>query len=248
MLCCIVCKVCCKCCDLLDRHSSKPLLKVRSLNPLLYTYVQDLVTIEVSYVNTQGTASHKSDSLLEMSLYHYIQTLRKDLLVMKTYFMRCSKAKESQLLKRLDCFPHFKDGAKRFSLVDLKTVHSGELLKELTVIHREFAVHIKKDCTVSRGENHVVFLDFTSLMHNQVCLGRGFLCEFCNSGEVLYPFDRQCRQCPKCHIIFHRLASLKLISAKAMEIYCRFVFFRHCYSEMTTCPKCSRTRHHRQQT
>lgn len=48
MLCCIVCKVCCKCCDLLDRHSSKPLLKVRSLNPLLYTYVQDLVTIEVS--------------------------------------------------------------------------------------------------------------------------------------------------------------------------------------------------------
>lgn len=77
---------------------------------------------------------------------------------MKTYFMRCSKAKESQLLKRLDCFPHFKDGAKRFSLVDLKTVHSGELLKELTVIHREFAVHIKKDCTVSREKIMLFFL------------------------------------------------------------------------------------------
>ena len=46
--CCCCCQVCCKCCDLLERQSSKPLLKVHSLNPQLYTYVQDLVKIEVS--------------------------------------------------------------------------------------------------------------------------------------------------------------------------------------------------------
>lgn len=77
------------------------------------------------------------------------QTLRKDLLVMKTYFTHCSKAKELQLLKRLDSFPHFKEGAKRFSLLDLKAVHSGELLQELTVIHKAFVLHIKKECSVS---------------------------------------------------------------------------------------------------
>lgn len=68
---------------------------------------------------------------------------------MKTYFMHCPKAKESHLLKKLDTFPHFKEGAKRFSLLDLKAVHSGDLLKELTAIHREFVLHIKKGCSVS---------------------------------------------------------------------------------------------------
>ena len=78
-----------------------------------------------------------------------LQTLRKDILVMKTYFAHCPQAKELFLLRRLDPFPHFKEGAKRFSLLDLKAVHTGELVKELTAIHRDFIFHIKKECSVS---------------------------------------------------------------------------------------------------
>ena len=68
---------------------------------------------------------------------------------MKMYFVHCPNAMELQLLKRLDPFPHFKDGAKRFSLLDLQAVYRGDLLKQLTVIHSEFAAHIKRNCTVS---------------------------------------------------------------------------------------------------
>lgn len=40
-------QVCCQCSDLLGRYFSRPLLRVQEVNPLLYTYVQDLVTVEV---------------------------------------------------------------------------------------------------------------------------------------------------------------------------------------------------------
>ena len=75
--------------------------------------------------------------------------MRKDLIVMKRYFMECPSAKETHLLKRLDEFPHFKDGAKRFSLADLMAVHDDSLLPRLRPIHQEFAMHIKRECKVS---------------------------------------------------------------------------------------------------
>ena len=71
---------------------------------------------------------------------------------MKMYFLQCPVAKEVQLLRRLDRFPHFRDGARRFSLMDLKEVHSGELLPDLTTIHREYAMHIRRECSVSQSE------------------------------------------------------------------------------------------------
>ncbi len=68
---------------------------------------------------------------------------------MKTYFVRCPRAKESRLLMRLDRFPHFKDGAKRYSMADLLQVQSGDLLHDITAIHKEFVTHIKRECSVS---------------------------------------------------------------------------------------------------
>ncbi len=77
-----------------------------------------------------------------------LQAVRRDLITMKKYFQECTIAKEIHLLNRLDEFPHFKDGSKRFSIVDLRGVHDDTLLHKLTLIHREFATHIKKDCQV----------------------------------------------------------------------------------------------------
>lgn len=53
------------------------------------------------------------------------------------------------MLRKLDPFPHFKDDAKRFSLLDLQALHNGDLLPALTAIHNEYTTHIKKECLVS---------------------------------------------------------------------------------------------------
>jgi len=115
-------KVCCQCSDLLGRYFSRPLLRVQEVNPLLYTYVQDLVTVEA---------------------------LRQDILYMKQYFVQCRAALESHMLQKLDHFPHFKEDSRLFSLQDLVVLHTGRLLPELQEIHKTFAQHIRRDCPVS---------------------------------------------------------------------------------------------------
>lgn len=42
-------QVCSHSASLLERLASHPLIRIQQLNPLLYTYVQDLVTIEVRW-------------------------------------------------------------------------------------------------------------------------------------------------------------------------------------------------------
>ncbi len=78
---------------------------------------------------------------------------------MKSYYlMRCRTANENRLLRKLDPFPHFKDDARRFSLLDLKALHSGDLLPVLTAIHEEYTTHIKRECLVSARTNQFTCL------------------------------------------------------------------------------------------
>ncbi|XP_053296469.1 protein associated with UVRAG as autophagy enhancer [Pleuronectes platessa] len=52
----------------------------------------------------------------------------------------------------------------------------------------------------------------------ELCLARGFICEFCREGNVLFPFQSDaCSRCPVCRTCFHK----------------------HCFVEKK-CPKCSR--------
>ncbi|XP_054311473.2 differentially expressed in FDCP 8 homolog isoform X5 [Pongo pygmaeus] len=134
---------------------SRPVLRLREINPLLFSYVEELVEI---------------------------RKLRQDILLMKPYFITCREAMEARLL-----------------LQDLLDVHAGRLGCSLTEIHTLFAKHIKLDC--------------------ERCQAKGFVCELCREGDVLFPFDSHTSVCADCSAVFHR------------DCY---------YDNSTTCPKCAR--------
>ncbi|XP_033928460.1 differentially expressed in FDCP 8 homolog isoform X4 [Melopsittacus undulatus] len=134
---------------------SRPVLKLREINPLLFNYVEELVEI---------------------------RKLRQDILLMKPYFITCKEAMEARLL-----------------LQDLIDIEAGRLSCSLTEIHTLFAKHIKLDC--------------------ERCQAKGFVCELCKEGDVLFPFDSHTSVCTDCSAVFHR------------DCY---------YDNSTTCPKCAR--------
>ena len=89
-------QVCCQCSDLLGRLFSRPLLRVQEANPLLYTYVQDLVTVEVRGHHCTVYMS----GMMEI-LPHIPQALRQNILHMKQYFVQCKAALEAHLLQKV---------------------------------------------------------------------------------------------------------------------------------------------------
>ncbi|KAJ4918864.1 hypothetical protein JOQ06_004131 [Pogonophryne albipinna] len=66
----------------------------------------------------------------------------------------------------------------------------------------------------------------TALKHVEsceLCLARGFICEFCREKDVIFPFQREtCRRCAVCRACFHK----------------------HCFVEKR-CPKCERIKSRR---
>ncbi|XP_044283770.1 differentially expressed in FDCP 8 homolog isoform X2 [Varanus komodoensis] len=124
---------------------SRPVLKLREINPLLFNYVEELVEI------------------------------------------------------RLQDRQHFVENDEMYALQDLIDVHAGRLGCSLTEIHTLFAKHIKLDC--------------------ERCQAKGFVCELCKEGDVLFPFDSHTSVCVECSAVFHR------------DCY---------YDNSMTCPKCVR--------
>lgn len=127
------------------------------------------------------------------------QKLRQDILLMKPYFITCKEAMEARLLLQLQDRQHFVENDEMYSIQDLLEVHMGRLSCSLTEIHTLFAKHIKLDC--------------------ERCQAKGFVCELCKEGDVLFPFDSHTSVCNDCSAVFHR------------DCY---------YDNSTTCPKCAR--------
>ncbi|XP_029464199.1 differentially expressed in FDCP 8 homolog isoform X5 [Rhinatrema bivittatum] len=100
---------------------------------------------------------------------------------------------------RLQDRQHFVENDEMYSLQDLIDINSGRLSCSLTEIHTIFAKHIKLDC--------------------ERCQAKGFVCELCKEGDVLFPFDSHTSVCQDCSAVFHR------------DCY---------YDNSTTCPKCAR--------
>ncbi|XP_023378474.1 differentially expressed in FDCP 8 homolog isoform X2 [Pteropus vampyrus] len=151
---------------------SRPVLRLREVNPLLFNYVEELVEI---------------------------RKLRQDILLMKPYFITCKEAMEARLLLQLQDRQHFVESDETYSIQDLLDAHTGRLGCSLTETHTLFAKHIKLDC--------------------ERCQAKGFVCELCREGDVLFPFDSHTSVCRDCSAVFHR------------DCY---------YDNSTTCPKCAR--------
>nr|XP_019596047.1 PREDICTED: differentially expressed in FDCP 8 homolog isoform X2 [Rhinolophus sinicus] len=125
--------------------------------------------------------------------------LRQDILLMKPYFVTCKEAMEARLLLQLQDRQHFVENDEMYSIQDLLDAHTGRLGCSLTETHTLFAKHIKLDC--------------------ERCQAKGFVCELCREGDVLFPFDSHTSVCSDCSAVFHR------------DCY---------YDNSTTCPKCAR--------
>uniref|UniRef100_G1SHP7 Differentially expressed in FDCP 8 homolog n=1 Tax=Oryctolagus cuniculus TaxID=9986 RepID=G1SHP7_RABIT len=138
-------------------------------------------------------------SWLRPSPSAHLQKLRQDILLMKPYFITCKEAMEARLLLQLQDRQHFVENDEMYSVQDLLDVHMGRLGCSLTEIHTLFAKHIKLDC--------------------ERCQAKGFVCELCREGDVLFPFDSHTSVCTDCSAVFHR------------DCY---------YDNSTTCPKCAR--------
>lgn len=117
-----------------------------------------------------------------------------------------------------------------YSLQDLIDIEAGRLSCSLTEIHTLFAKHIKLDCEVSQccgaalATIHGVALvglvpcggagvparhrwDPLPSPH-QRCQAKGFVCELCKEGDVLFPFDSHTSVCTDCSAVFHRYCML----------------------------------------
>ncbi|XP_020952685.1 differentially expressed in FDCP 8 homolog isoform X6 [Sus scrofa] len=151
---------------------SRPVLRLREINPLLFNYVEELVEI---------------------------RKLRQDILLMKPYFITCREAMAARLLLQLQDRQHFVENDEMYSVQDLLDTHSGRLGCSLAETHTLFAKHIKLDC--------------------ERCQAKGFVCELCREGDVLFPFDSHTSVCADCSAVFHR------------DCY---------YDNSTTCPRCAR--------
>ncbi|KAA8595572.1 hypothetical protein FQN60_010863 [Etheostoma spectabile] len=113
-----------------------------------------------------------------------IRKLRQDILLMKPYFITCKEAMEARLLLQLQDRQHFVENDDMYSLQDLIDISSGRLSCSLTEIHTTFAKHIKLDC--------------------ERCQAKGFVCELCKEGDILFPFDSHTSVCHDCSAVFHR--------------------------------------------
>ncbi|XP_068117090.1 differentially expressed in FDCP 8 homolog isoform X2 [Hyperolius riggenbachi] len=125
--------------------------------------------------------------------------LRQDILLMKPYFITCKEAMEARLLLQLQDRQHFVENDDMYSLQDLLDISSGRLGCSLTDIRTMFAKHIKLDC--------------------ERCQAKGFVCELCKEGDILFPFDSHTSVCQECAAVYHR------------DCY---------YDNSTSCPRCFR--------
>lgn len=101
-----------------------------------------------------------------------------------------------------------------YSLQDLMDIEAGRLSCSLTEIHTLFAKHIKLDCEVSRGVDpqpagggqgpRWAPWGPSARCPPQRCQAKGFVCELCKEGDVLFPFDSHTSVCTDCSAVFHR--------------------------------------------
>ncbi|KAG8581647.1 hypothetical protein GDO81_007744 [Engystomops pustulosus] len=132
-----------------------------------------------------------------------VRLLRIQLMHLKNMFKTCRLAKG--ILELFDSVPgHLTEDLHLFSLNDLVAIKKGELAPRLKELVRLGTLHVDK-C--------------------MLCQAKGFICEFCQSDVIIFPFElTKCRRCEDCKACYHK----------------------HCFRS-DHCPKCERLRARRDQ-
>ncbi|KAM9316568.1 run domain Beclin-1-interacting and cysteine-rich domain-containing protein [Gastrophryne carolinensis] len=112
-----------------------------------------------------------------------VRLLRIQLVHLKNMFKTCRLAKG--ILEYYDGIPgHLSEDLHLFSLNDLTAIKKGELVLRLRDLVRLGILHVEK-C--------------------MLCQAKGYICEFCHSEEVIFPFElAKSRRCDECKSCYHR--------------------------------------------
>ncbi|UYV60438.1 DEF8 [Cordylochernes scorpioides] len=121
-------KVCRASYQFLKLMMRKPCLRLETLNPHLFAFLDDLRTVK---------------------------QLREEILVAKKYFLSCHVALESGLLLQLSGRMHFVEDGERYSLADLIELEQGSLVPALTAVRDAFLAHITQHCPGCRGKGYI---------------------------------------------------------------------------------------------
>ncbi|VDK82900.1 unnamed protein product [Onchocerca ochengi] len=150
-------KVCRATKQLLVIIERRPIFNILKLNPGLVNYIDQLAKIN---------------------------KLRRNILLMKCYFMCCKVARKQRILQNLRHRQHFVENSDMYSLIDLVDLYQGRLLPDIERIIQIYTEHITKNCLI--------------------CKGKGFICELCNDSAVIFPFSENVAICRNCLATFHQ--------------------------------------------
>ncbi|ELT95863.1 hypothetical protein CAPTEDRAFT_223563 [Capitella teleta] len=126
------------------------------------------------------------------------QHLRMQLYFLKIYLFTCRPTVADDLRRQVWPKEYFYDDIHTYSLNDLLQVSSGYLGDSIQ--------KVIKFCT-----KHVYGCN--------LCSVKGFICEICNKGRVIYPFQ---------------------MDSTTRCVECKSVYHKECKTELIACPKCAR--------
>lgn len=163
-------KVCRASLQFLRLMAKRPVLNIDKLNPMLFTFVEDL---------------------------RHVKKLREDILRMKQYLTLCHAAQQQKLLLLLHKRQHFVEGSGLYSMQDLVDLHDGNLLGYLSQVHQVFLDHITKNCEGCRGRGYLCKLCNTDEVIFPLG-GDTFTCPDCSSVYHRECREKSLDPCPWC--------------------------------------------------
>lgn len=112
-----------------------------------------------------------------------VERLRQRLRSLRAYLFSCRAAVAEDLRRRIFPREYLLQQIHLYSLADLQQVIEGKLAPFLGKVIKFASAHVYS-CSL--------------------CSQKGFICEICNNGEILYPFeDISTSRCDRCGAVFH---------------------------------------------
>jgi len=145
---------------------------------------------DVSVINK--SLYEKQRPLLEMKV------LRTQLSFVRDFLYTCNRS-AAVVQKHFSSNAHILNSIDMYSMQDFVGIQNGTLVSVVKLATSELIFHVTDECPV--------------------CKSRGFICEFCNSNDVLYPFQlKTVYQCPTCKSFFHKKCYVASECPKCMRI------------------------------
>ncbi|XP_006029188.1 pleckstrin homology domain-containing family M member 3 [Alligator sinensis] len=117
--------------------------------------------------------------------------LRQQLKSLRAYLFSCRAAVAEDLRRRIFPREYLLQHIHLYSLADLQQVIEGKLAPFLGKVIKFATSHVY-NCSL--------------------CSQKGFICEICNNGEILYPFeDMSTSRCESCGAVFHSECKVKSV-------------------------------------